>query len=181
MLARIIAIAAIVGLPALAQADPQITVDQIKQHFSKGISCDGETCLPKGKKRAVCIGTDSKCEAEKAAADPGAFDMLITFELGSDRLSPQARENLEVFAKALQGRELANATFSIDGHTDARGSSAYNQDLSERRAAAVVDYLESLGISRDRLKAKGHGEESLRVDDPFAAINRRVEASLRIQ
>ena len=183
MLTRIFAIAAVVGLPMLAQADPQLTVEQVKEHFSKGMSCDGTTCLAKrGKPRKVCfVGQDCEGDKVEVTEDPGAFDMLITFELGSDRLSPQARENLEIFARALQGKELENATFSIDGHTDARGTNAFNQGLSERRAAAVVEYLEGLGISRDRLTAKGHGETSPRVKDPFAAINRRVEASLRLQ
>lgn len=181
MLGRVIAVAAIIGLPVLAQADPSITKEQIKKHFAKGITCESGKCLPKAKTRKVCIGTTSECEAEKAAIDPGAFDMLITFDLGSDRLSPQARENLEEFARALQEKELANATFRIDGHTDARGTNNYNQALSERRAAAVVEYLEKLGISPDRLTAKGHGENEPRDKDPFAAINRRVEASLRIE
>ena len=181
MFTRIFAVMAVAGLPMVAQADPSISEDQIKKHFAKGITCESGTCLPKAKTRAVCIGTDSECAEEKAAADPGAFDMLITFELGSDRLSAQARDNLAVFARALQAKELANATFSIDGHTDARGSNQYNQSLSERRAAAVVAYLEELGISRERLTATGHGESSPRDSDPFAAINRRVEASLRIQ
>ena len=107
----------------------------------------------------VCIGTDSECADQAAAArekvDPGAFDMLITFELGSDRLSEQARENLREFAKALNGEALRNATFSIDGHTDARGSRSYNNELSIRRADAVVHFLEGLGIDRSRLRAAG--------------------------
>jgi len=107
--------------------------------------------------------------------------MLITFDLGSDRLSEQARENLAEFAKALKGNTLRNSTFSIDGHTDARGTNAFNMDLSNRRAASVVNYLESLGIPRERLRATGYGEDRPRVDDPFAAINRRVEATLRLR
>ena len=181
MFARICAVAALVALPLSAHAQGSITEEQVKKHFAKGITCETGTCLPKAKTRAVCIGTDSECAEEKAALDPGAFDMLITFELGSDRLSAQAQENLRIFAKALLDKELSNASFSIDGHTDARGSNSYNQGLSERRASAVVAFLESLGVSRDRLSAKGHGESSPRVDDPFAPINRRVEASLRIQ
>jgi len=142
-------------------------------------------CIQKKLTRAVCIGTDSECEAERAAAaakiDPGAFDMLITFELGSDRLSPQAQENLIEFAKALKGDALQNATFSIDGHTDARGTRAFNNELSIRRADAVVRFLEEHGIDRSRLRATGYGEDRPRVDDPFAAINRRVEATLKLR
>lgn len=46
----------------------------------------------------------------------------------------------------------------IGGHTDDKGSDAYNQKLSEARAQSVVDYLVSKGIDRSRLEAKGYGE-----------------------
>lgn len=185
MFARIVAVAAIGLLPLTAFADPTFKAEDVETHFKKGMTCEDGTCLPKKKTRAVCIGTQSDCEGDKAAAaaeDPGGFDMLITFELGSDRLSPQAQENLREFAKALKGDSLKEATFNIDGHTDARGSAGYNQTLSERRADAVVRFLEGEGIARERLTAKGHGEEQPRVtDDPFADVNRRVEATLRIE
>lgn len=168
---------------AFAQGAPNYTASEIEAFFTPAIECPaGESCVPKGQTRAVCIGTSSACAADVAAApDPGAFDMLITFDLGSDRLSAQAQENLAEFAKALQSGKLAQTSFNIDGHTDARGSDALNMNLSNRRAEAVVSYLESLGISRSRLVAQGHGESQPRVDDPFADINRRVEATLRIQ
>ncbi len=186
MIKRIFAVAALLMVPSMAMADDRVfSAEDVEKHFKKGVFCDDGKCsIPKrGVTRKVCIGTDSKCAEEKAAAeaDPGAFDMLITFDLGSDRLSDQARKNLAEFAKALTGTTLSSATFNIDGHTDARGSDNFNKTLSDRRASAVVEYLESLGISRERLTAKGHGEAKPRVDDPFAAINRRVEATLRIE
>lgn len=182
MFARIfvlIALAAAVGTawqskPAAAQS-PSYSASEIEAHFAPALD-------PQVRTRAVCIGTSSACATDAAAApDLGGFDMLITFELGSDRLSPQARENLAEFARALNGEKLANATFNIDGHTDARGTDSYNLDLSNRRAEAVAGYLESLGISRDRLQAKGYGEAKPKTEDPFAAINRRVEATIRLQ
>jgi len=66
----------------------------------------------------------------------------------------------------------------IRGHTDDRGSTAYNLRLSESRAQAVVDYLVGKGIDPRRLQAKGYGK-SLPVDtndtDEGRANNRRVE------
>lgn len=183
MLARIAAILALSAAPALAQTARSYTADEIEAFFSPALECPaGEVCVPKGRTRAVCIGTSSACAAEaQAAPDPGAFDMLITFDLGSDRLSAQAKENLAEFAKALQSGKLAGTRFNIDGHTDARGTDSFNLELSNRRAEAVVGYLETLGIERSRLVAKGHGESMPRVEDPFADINRRVEATLRLQ
>ena len=56
-----------------------------------------------------------------------------------------------------------------------------NLDLSIRRADAVVKYLESRGISSDRLEAKGYGKQRPLVSDPAASVNRRVETRLREQ
>ena len=187
MIARIFAVAALSALPGLASADPSVTAEQFTKHFTQGLTCDGKPCLRKtGATRKVCIGTDTLCQMENKAhadakADPGAFDMLITFELGSDQLSAQARENLAEFAKAMKGEALKGATFNIDGHTDKSGYQSFdNQGLSERRAASVVRYLESLGVTRDRLNASGHGYQQPRTDDPFDGANRRVEATLRL-
>lgn len=47
----------------------------------------------------------------------------------------------------------------VEGHTDSRGNDAYNKDLSARRAAAVVEYLASKGVARERLASEGFGEE----------------------
>jgi OOP family OmpA-OmpF porin len=66
----------------------------------------------------------------------------------------------------------------VDGHTDSIGTAAYNQKLSEKRAEAVVHYLEKHGISADRLSFKGYG-----LTRPIAtnktkegrALNRRAE------
>ncbi len=183
MLSRFIIAVALAGAPLSALAGPAYTASDIESFFTPALDCPaGETCMPKSKTRSVCIGTTSACEGEAAAApDPGAFDMLITFDLGSDRLSAQAKDNLTEFAKALQSGKLAETQFNIDGHTDARGPDNYNMALSNRRAEAVVKYLESLGVPRERLVAHGYGESKPRVDDPFASINRRVEATLHIQ
>lgn len=185
MFRPLIAAALIAVVPSLSQAGPAYSAKDIESFFGEGLKCEpGKPCLPKASSRAVCIGTASVCNAkdtQAAAADPGGFDMLITFELGSDRLSATARENLAEFAKALNGSALRDARFNIDGHTDARGGDIFNLDLSNRRASSVVRYLQELGVSRQRLDASGYGESKPRVSDPFAAINRRVEARLRIR
>jgi len=65
----------------------------------------------------------------------------------------------------------------IEGHTDSVGKKAYNQKLSERRAAAVREYLKSEGIATDRMTVEGFGEERPVADNATAegrAHNRRV-------
>jgi outer membrane protein OmpA-like peptidoglycan-associated protein len=66
----------------------------------------------------------------------------------------------------------------IQGHTDSRGSDAYNLSLSEQRAAAVRQYLVAHGIAPSRLVSKGYGEAIPLVDNDTAenrALNRRVQ------
>ncbi|MGA0434939.1 MAG: OmpA family protein [Flavobacteriales bacterium] len=60
-----------------------------------------------------------------------------------------------------------NETFVIqlESHTDSRGNSGYNKDLSQRRAQTCVDYLIGKGIERDRLVAVGYGKERLLISD----------------
>lgn len=71
---------------------------------------------------------------------------------------------------------------SIDGHTDSDGSDAYNQGLSERRAASVLDYFESRGgLDRSRFITKGYGESRPAAPNDTRenkAINRRVELTI---
>ncbi len=99
----------------------------------------------------------------------------MTFELNSDRLSEEAKDNLRQFLEAMEDPRLANANFAIEGHTDATGPEPYNQQLSERRAEAVVNFLREQGADTSRFIVKGFGETNPRVEDPYDPVNRRVE------
>ncbi len=184
-----LAICALLLAPGAGWADPTITTDQILAHFGTVVDCaENGDCQPRPRKvRKVCISAADFCGEDEVGQvvevetkNPGAFDLLVTFELGSDRLSAQARENLTQLATALKSDTLANASFAIDGHTDARGSEELNEALSERRAASVVRFLAGLGVPRDRLFPQGLGEYLPLDADPLAAINRRVEATIRL-
>lgn len=100
----------------------------------------------------------------------------IQFEFNSAELTPTARRTLETVAAVLKDPYFENRWFIIEGHTDAVGSPAYNQKLSQQRAEAVVEYLvRQSGIAGDRLVPRGKGEsEPYDARDPEAAINRRV-------
>jgi outer membrane protein OmpA-like peptidoglycan-associated protein len=66
----------------------------------------------------------------------------------------------------------------VRGHTDSTGGKAYNQKLSERRADAVVEYMIKQGISPERLKPVGMGQNKPVADNKTAAgrkKNRRTE------
>jgi outer membrane protein OmpA-like peptidoglycan-associated protein len=106
-----------------------------------------------------------------------AVSMQLTFAFDSDKLLPEARLTLDNLGKALQSDELKADTFRIEGHTDSKGSRAYNQRLSERRARSVARYLvERFGIEPKRLQTVGKGEDMLlNPNDPENAENRRVQ------
>lgn len=153
-----------------ARADPAYTADAVADFF---------VAQSLGGARAICVGTAEECDAQLVEEEQAsAFDLLVTFDFNSDDLTPAARQNLDEFAEALQDPRLSGERFAIEGHTDATGSERYNQDLSQRRADAVLDYLASLGVNTENLEAAGYGMSRPRADDPFDPENRRVETRL---
>lgn len=104
-------------------------------------------------------------------------ELEINFAFGSAELLAVSVEQLASLAEALGRERLKDQRFLLVGHTDAVGSDAANQALSEARASAVRRHLSEVhGISPDRLKARGCGERMLRdPDDPRSPLNRRVE------
>ena len=79
-------------------------------------------------------------------------------------------------------KKYPGAKTMVDGHTDSIGTDAYNMKLSERRAAAVKDYLiKEAGVDSLKIKAVGHGKADPVADNKTAegrAENRRVEVSI---
>lgn len=104
----------------------------------------------------------------------------IYFEFGSAKITRRARTQLAALGQALSSPQLAAYRYLIAGHTDVVGSDEYNLDLSQRRAAAVKDYLISaFPIDPPRLMTVGFGFRRLkRADAPRAAVNRRVQVLL---
>lgn len=84
----------------------------------------------------------------------------IQYELGSARLTSESRSIIDSRLLTLL-RDRPNIRIQLQAHTDSRGSAASNQDLSERRAKSVADYLVSKGINRQRLVTRGFGESQL--------------------
>lgn len=101
----------------------------------------------------------------------------VNFCFDCDTLSEQAQRTLDGNALALINKR-PNATFEIAGHTDSIGSDSYNQDLSQRRAVSVRNYLVDKGVDADRMTAVGYGESQPVADNDTEAgraQNRRVE------
>jgi outer membrane protein OmpA-like peptidoglycan-associated protein len=104
-------------------------------------------------------------------------DVQILFAFDSAEILPEARPALDELGKALSDPKLASGTFLIAGHTDAKGSDAYNLGLSQRRAESVKAFLVgTYHVDGNRLSVIGFGEEQLKnKDDPLADENRRVQ------
>lgn len=104
-----------------------------------------------------------------------SVDLVIQFDFDSAKLQESSKPLLNNLATAIQRDRLKAVKFKVEGHTDAKGSSEYNQKLSERRAASVVGYLQEQGIDSVRLTSEGKGfSELLNADRPLAMENRRV-------
>lgn len=127
--------------------------------------------------RGLRIDQRKKLDEIVAKKDLPRIDITINFDYDSDQIRPDSIGAVDELGKALTNEALAGSRIVLNGHTDAAGSDNYNQDLSERRAAAVRAYLISnFEISAERLVAVGYGEERLKnSDDPLGAENRRVE------
>jgi len=103
----------------------------------------------------------------------------VNFETNSDDLTPASIAILDGAVATLTKR--GDIRVEVGAHTDSRGKDAYNQQLSEKRALQVRDYLSSHGIAADRLQAKGYGEANPIADNATAegrAKNRRVELTV---
>lgn len=103
------------------------------------------------------------------------IDLVINFDFDSARLQQQSLPLLGKLAQAMQSENLQKTLFRVEGHTDAKGSQRYNEELSDRRARAVMEFLREQGVAEDRLQAEGKGfSDLLNKDQPLAAENRRV-------
>ena len=111
---------------------------------------------------------------------PQVTKEIITFNLqfGFDKhdITDEMIPVLEQ-AKSILDEDPA-ATFLVLGHTCSIGSDSYNQNLSERRASSVKNWLVSNGVTEERLEAIGYGESQPKYDNGIEEsrkLNRRVE------
>jgi outer membrane protein OmpA-like peptidoglycan-associated protein len=116
-------------------------------------------------------------EIATIAKDKPNIDLEITFDYNSADISAKSMSSVQALGKALTNPDLKGSTFVVAGHTDAVGSDAYNQDLSERRADSVKRYLvEKYSIPGADLVTVGYGETKLKdPKNPTSEVNRRVQ------
>jgi peptidoglycan-associated lipoprotein len=87
----------------------------------------------------------------------------ILYDFGKWDLRPESMVSLDKLVETLF--DNPNVTIELMSHTDSRDTEEYNQDLSQRRAQVVVQYLIDKGIEPERLSARGYGESTPKVVD----------------
>jgi len=138
------------------------------------------------------IGHQMDKQAEELAYDlPGAtvqrvgegitvtFPEGLLFGFDSDRINASAQDNLRRFAASLQ--KYPNTRTLIVGHTDSDGSTAYNMELSDRRAQSAANFLSGEGVNPSRISTAGRGENepiATNSSDAGRQLNRRVEVAI---
>ncbi len=130
--------------------------------------------LPVIARAAVAGESDSK-KLEKRRAT-----VSIEFETDKAEIKPRYRDDIKKFADIMNMNPGLNVV--IEGHTDSVGSAAYNQELSERRANSLKEYLaKEFSIAESRLTAKGFGiSRPIDTNETPAGAqkNRRVETTI---
>ena len=123
------------------------------------------------KTRSVQFGTRTVPTERVSIAMP------INFDYDSAKIRRDSKPYLDQIGLMMNLEKLSDQKIIIEGHTDAAGSDAYNNYLSENRAHSVREYLQSkYNISPDRLQIIGKGESAvLPGKDPNDPMNRRVQ------
>ncbi len=131
---------------------------------------DEDGCPEPGPEEATITVTDSRI----------LISERIYFDFDTDTIRSVSLPLLDQVAEVI-GRLPANRRIRVDGYSDSEGVDEYNLDLSYRRARAVVEYLASQGVPRERLEYRGYGEVNPVApnDTPEGrALNRRVEFTI---
>jgi OmpA-OmpF porin, OOP family len=180
------------GLPARAQTVK--TPDQIAHDLGIAPPAAGQNAAPQAEptegvagwgtagirlgKMAPAPTSRQPCRVAASANHGGtqhSSSLQVRFANASAELLATDREQLDNLGKAIAGSCIH---LRIEGHTDTVGDTRTNMTLSQRRAAAVAAYLKAhYGISTDRLRPVGLGEEGLAVPTPDQTpepANRRV-------
>jgi outer membrane protein OmpA-like peptidoglycan-associated protein len=153
------------GMTAGPQADPAVKAREI--HFVDTLRNRQTRSLSLGEREQI---------AEIASTKP-KIDLEIQFDYNSADIRPSSMPAVQELGKALSDASLKGSTFIVAGHTDAIGSDAYNQDLSERRADTIKRHLtEKYGVDGSNLVTVGYGKSKPKdPNTPLDPINRRVQ------
>ena len=164
----------VLAVDLIAEIEDELTEileDDLRETTTKQSQLFGD--IAKGARDRLADRSTEYCVAELnefVASNPVLFDTALAI------LKPESGPVLDEIAEIL-GR-CENGRIEIGGHTDSRGSDAYNLDLSQRRVNAVLAALGQRNVNTERLIAVGYGEGKPIADNSTVeglARNRRVE------
>ena len=125
--------------------------------FPVGCECDSDIVAKDKCVAPVAAAKPAPAPAPKPTADKIKLAADALFDFDKATLKPEGRAKLDDLAA--KSKQLKLEVILAVGHTDRLGSDAYNQKLSERRAAAVKTYLVSKGVEANRVYTEGKGEK----------------------
>lgn len=164
-----------------AEPSSQQIIDALKPSRTRGMrnlgvkQAEAEVEASSNAQSNEAVNQTPPTSNSSASSVSGSIDLAIQFEFNSSKVSPASRKVLEELSVALASSELASMKFRIEGHTDSRGSIAYNLKLSAARADEVRRVLIRQHVAADRMYAIGKGSsQPLNTDNPAAPENRRV-------
>lgn len=117
---------------------------------------------------------------EEVVKTINSYSKTILFDTAKATIRKESLKALQDIADVM--KEYPKTHFVIEGHTDSTGNKAFNQKLSEDRAASVLEYLVSIGMEKDRLSSVGYGPDKPIADNKTEEgrqENRRVQISLK--
>jgi outer membrane protein OmpA-like peptidoglycan-associated protein len=187
--------ALLIGVGTAIAGDANVTEDQIlqalappKKPLTRGLSvgpqadpakvaAEGAFVQKLRNRTTRSLSSGEREEIATIAKEKPNIDLEINFDYNSADISNKSMPSVQALGKALTNPDLKGSTFVVAGYTDAAGSEAYNQDLSERRADAIKRYLtDKFGIAGSDLVTVGYGKTKLKdPSNPMAEANRRVQ------
>lgn len=170
-------------IEALKPVEANADLEAVDSDYEGDIKQNGKTrsidmsnldATPKVNKKKIKKSITAAVHKESTA--PAALSMEILFGYKSAELTEQAKTQLAPVGEALNSETLQNLKFVVEGHTDAVGGHAYNQNLSKERADAVKQFLvDTFHINASRIQIIGKGKnELLDPKNPDSEVNRRV-------
>ncbi|SAM64704.1 OmpA family protein [Cardiobacterium hominis] len=184
-LKNLIALAAVAAVAAPAFADLSATEDLTSRGGDLVKNRWGECVTVNANKGLRDCGVQAP-----EPAPPPVMEMqreVITlntdayFDFDKYNLKPAGKQALQDLAGQLNQRGANIQKITVVGHTDSKGTDAYNQKLSERRASTVANYLAENGVPSQLIEAYGQGESHPVATNKTAegrAQNRRVEVNV---
>lgn len=168
---------AVVAEPTMTEADAAEAARQAQLEQQKALEQERQRKLEE-ERLAAARAEQLKAEAaqrDQTTAKNRFVNEMVYFAFDDSSLDQQAQDVLR--EKAVWLRDNPDASVIIEGHTDERGTNAYNLALGERRAESVKNFLVNLGVDASRLTTISYGEErpiAFGQTEAAWAQNRRV-------